>query len=247
MKMDRKGSLERLLMARAAESNYRSRLLQVAKQVDLIVKGMAGGGPSALDSLQQTLRHYAAVLDPWSRAVAAYMISEVARRNLKGFEKTSEDMGKALRQELQSAPTGSTYAALMEAQVGLIKSLPLDAAERVHKLTLSGLTSGRRAESIKDEILATGQVTASRARLIARTEVARSASVLTQARALYVGSEGYIWRSSGDGDVRPTHRKMNGKYVRWDKPPKTDANLDPYHAGCGPNCRCYPDPVLPFD
>jgi len=88
-----------------------------------------------------------------------------------------------------------------------------------------------------------GDVARSRALLIARTEVTRTATTLTQARAEHIGSEGYIWRTAGDGDVRPSHRAMNGKFVRWDSPPTLD-NLTG-HAGCVPNCRCYAEPVIP--
>lgn len=191
------------------------------------------------------LRGYADLLHPWAETVAKYMVADVARRNLRAWEKNSEAIGRAIAVELEQAPTGSLYHMLMSDQVTLIKSIPLSAAERVHELTKNAMLGGHRAETLVADILNTGGITKARAKLIARTEVARTASNFTRARSEYAGSEGYIWRTSGDGDVRDTHRKMNGKFVRWDAPPKTDPGLAPYHAGCGPNCRCYPDPVLP--
>lgn len=173
------------------------------------------------------------------------MIADVNRRNERAWKENGQEIGRALRNEIAYAPTGQAFTRLMNLQVGLIKSIPLDAAQRVHELTTEGLLTGERAKSIAAQIMATEEVSKAKATLIARTEVARTASVLTEARARFIGSEGYIWRSSGDGDVRPTHKEMNGKYVRWDTPPKTDKGLAPYHAGCGPNCRCYPDPVIP--
>ena len=182
------------------------------------------------------LSNYAELITPWARSVAAFMVADVERRDSRMWIEHGKEMGKALRVELQQAPTGMLYSALMAEQVVLIKSLPLEAAERVHKLTTAGLSDSRRASDVAKEILATGNVSVARARLIARTEVSRTAASFTQARAMFAGSEGYIWRSSGDGDVRPTHQAVNGKYFRWDSPPKTDKNLAPYHAGCGPNC-----------
>ncbi len=246
MKFDRTGKRARWLQARRAESFYQSRLLSVARQVGAIVKGFDPDGllrdPSAA---MDALKAYAELIGPWAASVAKYMIADVGRRNTKAWKELGEDMGKALRAELEQAPTGRIYGALMAEQVDLITSLPREAAQRVHRLTQTALIESTRAADIAKEIMRTGEVTANRAKLIARTEVARTASNLTEARALYAGSEGYIWRTSGDGDVRDTHRHMNGKYVRWDSPPKTDKNLDPYHAGQGPNCRCYPEPVLP--
>lgn len=191
------------------------------------------------------LREYSTMIGPWAKSVAAYMVADVSRRNVKTWKQVSTDMGQSLRSEILTAPTGQLFAETMASQVELIQSLPLHAAERVHEITTEALMSGRRAADISKELLELGPITERRARLIARTEVARTASNLTRARAQYAGSEGYIWRTSQDGDVRDTHRAMNGKYVRWDTPPKTDASLDPYHAGQGPNCRCYPEPVLP--
>lgn len=173
------------------------------------------------------------------------MVADVARRNQRAWEQISQDMAHGIRAEITQAPTGAYYSQLMQEQVGLIKSLPLEAAQRIQDMTTAGIASGRRAEDLVGAILGQGPVTASRARLIARTEVSRAAATFTQARARFAGSEGYIWRTSGDGDVRPTHKAMNGKFVPWTDPPKTDKGLAPYHAGCGPNCRCYPDPVLP--
>lgn len=172
------------------------------------------------------------------------MIADVARRNAKAWIAHGIEMGQSIRSEIATAPTGELYKALMLEQVELIKSLPLEAAKRVHALTNEGLVDGRRAGEIAKQIMAQEGISINKARLIARTEVARTASNFTQARAVFAGSPGYFWRTSGDGDVRDTHRAMNGKYVAWDSPPKTDAGLAPYHAGCGPNCRCFPDPVL---
>jgi SPP1 gp7 family putative phage head morphogenesis protein len=133
---------------------------------------------------------------------------------------------------------------LLHEQASLITSLPLDAAHRVHEWTIRGLEGAHRPETIAAEIYRTGEVTKSRATLIGRTEVARTASKLVEVRAKFVGSEGYIWRTAGDADVRREHRALNGKYFRWDDPPVAGTNGMRYHAGQGPNCRCIPEPVI---
>lgn len=199
------------------------------------------------DQLQNVLDQYAQAIAPWATSVAKYMLADVDRRNERAWKQAGKEIGRELKNEILYAPTGQAFTMLLNEQVTLIKSLPVEAGERVHSLTVEALTTGRRASDIAREIMNTENVTKSRATLIARTEVARASSVLTESRAIYVGSEGYIWRTAGDGDVRDSHAEMEGKYVRWNKPPKTDKGLAPYHAGCGPNCRCYPEPVLPDD
>ena len=133
----------------------------------------------------------------------------------------------------------------MDEQVTLITSLPTKAAERVHNLTIEALSNSTRASEVAKEILATGNVTESRANLIARTEVARTASLITESRAVHIGSEGYFWRTAGDSDVRHEHRLLSGKYIKWNDPPVASADGTRAHAGQIYNCRCWPEPVLP--
>lgn len=236
------------MAGRRAESSYNTRLRGLAKQIDVILKGLAPDGNWSVDLTAQFkdfMDDYAVFIEPWARSVANYMIADVGRRDARMWKSNGLAMSRAMRAELQFAPTGILHAALLDEQVALIKSLPLEAAERVKELTNKGLTASTRSTTIAKEIMRTGEVTANRAKMIARTEVSRTAMTFTQARAMFAGSVGYIWRTSGDPDVRDTHQALEGKYIRWDDPPKTDKGLDPYHAGCGPNCRCYAEPVLP--
>jgi SPP1 gp7 family putative phage head morphogenesis protein len=155
-------------------------------------------------------------------------------------------MGRQLTNEIMETPTGALFRSRLAEQVTLIKSLPLEAAQRVHELTTEALVDGRRSAELAEEIAKSGQVTASRAKLIARTEVSRTASMLVETRSRGAGSEGYIWRTAGDSDVRDSHKEMNGKYVRWDTMP-TLSDGTRTHAGQIYNCRCYPEPVIPED
>jgi len=198
------------------------------------------------DLLQRLLDQYAEAITPWASSVAKYMLADVDRRNERAWKQAGKEIGRELRNEIMYAPTGQAFTMLLNEQVTLIKSLPVEAGERVHALTVEALTTGRRADAIAKEIMNTEGVTKSRATLIARTEVARASSLLTEARARYVGSEGYIWRTAGDGDVRDSHAEMEGKYVRWDSTPRLSDGTRT-HAGQIYNCRCYPEPVLPDD
>lgn len=195
--------------------------------------------------IQSALAAYAEVIGPWATTVGRYMLADVNRRNEQAWQEHGADIARGLRREIATAPTGQAFRVLLADQVDLIKSLPLKEAERVHAMVQEGMFFSTRSTTLAKQLLETSNVPIWRAKLIARTEVSRATVTLTQVRAQSIGSEGYIWRTSGDGDVRETHKEQDGKYIRWDSPPKTDKGLAPYHAGCGPNCRCYPDPVLP--
>lgn len=228
---------------RRAEIKYSRQLRSVAEQIGIIIRTMSPNGVADVPLIEATMEKYSIMLKPWAKAVGAGMLADVSRRDEAVWASLSRDMSYALREEIKRAPTGEALKRLLDEQVNLITSLPTRAAQRVHKLALEARVDGSRASSIAKEIMRSGDVTKSRANLIARTEVARTASGLVQARATYVGSEGYIWRTAQDSDVRKSHKKMSGKFVRWDQPPVTDNLVG--HAGQLPNCRCYPEPVLP--
>jgi len=192
----------------------------------------------------RALEAYADLLEPWARSVGNAMVHDVSRRDLKLWRAHSRDIGAALREELKSPPSQVFLQEMLREQVELITSLPKRAAQRVHKLTTEALVTGERVDSIAAKILETGKVSEAQATLIARTEVARTSSKLMEQRAVAAGSEGYIWRTAHDGDVRKSHAEMEGRYVRWDSAPRlSDGTVA--HAGQIYNCRCYPEPVLP--
>jgi SPP1 gp7 family putative phage head morphogenesis protein len=229
--------------ARRAEGQYGVQLRRLARYIGQVVRSFSPTDWKDVLSLRHLLEKYAETVEPWARAVATRMVTEVARRDESTWEQVAQQMGTSLAREIRSAPTGERMRQLVEEQVGLIKSLPLEAAQRVQELAIRAQSGGDRPADIEKEILRTGEVTESRARLIARTEVGRAATALTQARAEHVGSDGYIWRTAHDADVRHSHRKMEGQFVRWDSPPMLDGMTG--HAGCLPNCRCWCEPVIP--
>lgn len=179
------------------------------------------------------------------------MIGEVNQRDRDAWRALGTSISSQLHRDLANAPLGVRVRELMQLQVGLITSIPQDAAERVHRLTLQGLESSTRAKETAAEIARSAEVTKSRAVLIARTETSRTATVLVQARAEHVGSTSYIWRTSHDGDVRPGHKAMDGKVCEWAHPPAVDENGKIMHHGPGEiwNCRCWAEPIIsdPYD
>ncbi len=235
----------RFARSRKVESEYAAKLKQVARQIGEIVKGFAPGTLEDFFQLRLALTRYTELLTPWARKMASRIVEEISRKDASAWIEHGRSMGRELAKEIQQAPTGEVMRKMMGEQVELITSLPRDAAERVHKLTLEGIAGGGRAEAIAEEIERTGHVTRSRAMLIARTETARTASLLTQARAQYVGSTHYVWRSAEDADVRPLHRKLNGKVFAWDDPPVSGESGERSIPGAIYNCRCYPEPIVP--
>lgn len=229
--------------AKRAEYQYGVQLRKIARHIGDIIRGHQPENQAEANTLANMLSRYADTLTPWANAAARRMVTEVKARSDKQWRTVSEEISRELAKELETPDIGARVKELMASQVQLIRSIPLDAAQRVHELVTKGVVEGQRFTTIANEIAQGGEVSKAKANLIARTETGRATTILTQARAESVGSSGYIWRTSRDNRVRPSHKKMQGKFVAWDEPPKLDGLTG--HAGALPNCRCYTEPVLP--
>jgi SPP1 gp7 family putative phage head morphogenesis protein len=176
------------------------------------------------------------------------MFDAVELQDAMAWRQRSQLMSDGMRHIVDDTAIGQVAKNILDEQVKLIKSLPIQAADRVydiHNQAIEAVVSGARSSDLVDEIMRSGGVAESRARAIARTEVGKASTAITQARALSIGSTGYVWRTSSDSDVRHSHDKMEGVFVRWDNPPTLDGMTG--HAGTLPNCRCYPEVIFPKD
>ena len=230
------------------EKKYGRQLRQIAGHIDSIIKGFDVTDETVYPSIVTALRKYAESLDVWAVNASSRILMDVALRDEKTWLIHAKDMSIGVKHQIRNTDVGVVMQKLLADQVGLIKSLPLNAAQRVQDLATRAVIEGGRADELSGLIMAIGGVTKARANTIARTEISRATTLFTQSRAEALGSDGYIWRDSGDSDVRHRHAELNGQYVPWDKPPVVDIKSGRRaHAGCDINCRCYPEPVIPED
>lgn len=136
----------------------------------------------------------------------------------------------------------------------LIRTLPNDVAEKVVKTIAEEAIKGKRARTIESIIKEdTDKHSRASARLIARTEVAKTQSAITKSRSQALDMQWYVWRTALDGNrVRKSHRLMEGVLVNWNDPPSPEElageqNVGRYHAGNIWNCRCYSEILIDVD
>lgn len=222
---------------------YERSLRKIARNIGDITNAMGLSSQTDPQPLIDVLNRYAHTLEPWAESIAQRMVADAERANSRQWKSYAATMGRELRHEIENTDTGKAMRDLMNYQVTLIKSIPLEAAKRVQRIASESLITGARFDELRDELMKTGEVTKSRATLIARTETSRASAILTQVRAQAIGSEEYVWRSHKDARTRPSHRACNGKVFRWDSPP----TLDNLTGGPGetPNCRCFAVPIIP--
>jgi len=177
---------------------------------------------------------------------------EAALNNTKG-----KKLYEALLYQVRNSSLESSIATQIQINAGYIRTLPTNIAFKVTEFINSESGKGMRASELAEYIKSVfPEKSKANAALIARTEVSKSQTALTQARAEALGLNWYIWRTSEDSRVRSSHDFMEGVLVRWSDPPNPEL-LDPdfkgkktygkYHAGNIFNCRCFPEPVVDID
>lgn len=229
-----------------AQAVYQAQLRRVARQVGEIIAAYPVGDPAALAALQSLLDQYAVVLRPWAYAAAQRMIAEVLRRDETAWFRHAEMIGVELKREILGAtPLGDVMRQLVEDQVHLITSIPIDAGRDVQAKSREYWSGGIRYDELRKFVLERSNVTYNRATLIARTETAKTASAVVESRAKFIGATHYIWRSVRDKDVRRLHKQLDGSVQAWDDPPVAEEGGQRHHPGNFPNCRCFAEPILP--
>lgn len=119
----------------------------------------------------------------------------------------------------------------------LIKSIPVQMVDRLRGEMLKGFTEGKGLRDMTRMVQEAADVGDRRAELIARDQVGKLNGQLTEMRQRSIGVDGYVWRTSQDERVRPTHRVRNGKKYLWN-----DKGIKP---GSEIRCRCIAEPVFP--
>lgn len=73
----------------------------------------------------------------------------------------------------------------------------------------------------------------------AEQAISTSIELVSRTRQQDAGITEYIWRTVGDGQVRPEHAARNGMKFSYDNPPSDGPPGTPW------NCRCFAEPVIP--
>ncbi len=242
---------------KTVEKEYLNTLLKLVKIFKKIVNSSGSDQKKYIDSMnnfQNSMQYEKFINSAVKRMVLPLDVGnqrtwrEAAKKATK-----SKFLYRLLMDELKQG-TGQIIQKQVMENVLLIKTLPNDVAQKVVNDIAENALKGARAESIEKIIKdKTDQHSRASARLIARTETAKTMSALTKARCEQLGLRWYIWRTALDGTrVRLSHRIMEGVLVNWNNPPAPEElvgekSAGHYHAGNIWNCRCFSEPVLELE
>jgi SPP1 gp7 family putative phage head morphogenesis protein len=120
--------------------------------------------------------------------------------------------------------------------------------EQIERLRLKAEANaliGYRADRLEKIVKNEFDVSASKAKFLARQETSLFVSKYREARYSDAGVREYIWSTSHDERVRDDHKDLNGKKFSWDSPPVVDKHTGRRaNPGEDFNCRCLALPTI---
>lgn len=137
---------------------------------------------------------------------------------------------------------GRAVHAATKANVDLITSIPSQYLDGVRATVEKAFGAGERFESVAKRIAHIGEVTESRAKLIARDQASKMNAAFNEVRQTSIGISHYEWSTSHDERVRRSHAALDGTKQEWAKPPVVDGEAA--NPGQPVRCRCVAIPVI---
>lgn len=243
--------------SRRIENEYLKTLYTLCDMFRKIAQSVGGDQALYMQRMNQFQNSYQ--YEKYIMSAVKRMVTPIADINAKTWREAARKSTRGrflydlLMEELQQGKGILINDQLLE-NAALIKTLPNDIAEKVVKDIADEALKGKRARSIEKIIMQeTDKHSRASARLIARTEVAKTQSALTRVRAQSLDMQWYVWRTALDGNrVRPSHRLMEGVLVNWNDPPSPESlagekSAGNYHAGNVWNCRCFSEVLVDID
>lgn len=242
------------------EMRYAAILKRIpAKMEREALAALAELGPQMVELVarEKTVRTDAEILTGWAAVLARFImritdaITGTLTEGLEAVGRIGAEVNRAsrvawsrqiraaygvdiLRGEPQLAPL---FAAWEQENLALIKSIPETIVTQLRSEMTRGLLEGKSVKDLSALVRERTGVGKSRSELIARDQIGKLNGQLAEYRQRGIGIKEYIWRTSQDERVRPTHRVRNGKTYKW-----SDAGIRP---GSEVRCRCNAEPVFP--
>jgi SPP1 gp7 family putative phage head morphogenesis protein len=132
--------------------------------------------------------------------------------------------------------------------VGLIKTIPQTALDRMREVVQIGSLNGTPTKSIAKQIQEAYSVEKNHALFIARDQAAKLNADITREQHEDSGVDSYVWRTMSDSRVRERHAELNGKRFKYIEPPVVDERTQRRaNPGEDYQCRCVALSVFDID
>jgi SPP1 gp7 family putative phage head morphogenesis protein len=196
--------------------------------VRLLLERWLGGNPAgpAIDTT-------AGQVDRFALGQLRQVLAIDLRREVPGMQDIIDQFREANIQLIESGIMAPKEA------VQLRNGLLPDVSEVIEQAHAQGL----RVEELQAKLVQRFGVSDARAELIARDQVLKLNGEVSRHRQRQAGIVQYIWSTSRDMKVRPSHAELEGKTFDINTPPLIEGR--PLHPGEDYQCRCIAAPVKP--
>jgi len=243
----RSKSVQYIKPNKSIEAAYAKALLSVVKKCESIAnKALLEVKPMFLDSPLSSftsmlhLKNQMLDLEKFSLEATRKFTDSSNKFHRKAFvNELNRKMGIDVNNILTDKKIKKQIDICIRRNVELIKTIPKDYFNEIESIVRKGIDEKSTFHSIREELLRINGKNEYRARLIARDQTAKFNLQLNQARQEDLGIEEYMWSTSQDERVRPSHAAKEGKIFKWANPP-----LDTGHPGEDVQCRCEAIPVI---
>lgn len=177
--------------------------------------------------------------------IATKYIASVLRRVRNGRLSALKELGITVTIN-PSRITDERLQALIQENASLIKSIPIQYAERIQGAVQRSVTAGMDRAGLQKDLRNIYGITARRAKMIARDQIAKATQTLAQVTDRDLGLTHGVWvHVPGRYSSRPTHLAMHGQVFELGKGLYDSAVGRSVVPGQEILCACTYRPLLP--
>lgn len=194
-----------------------------------------------------------------AKLLATRFVTKVHYQNKTQFTRNFKnafdvDLSSIIEKEI----LGDTLALAIQQNVELITSIKNDFINDIGSNVFTNYKKGFRHSELINEIRARGNVSYSRAKLIARDQTAKINADFEEERNKKLGFDIYKWKGTGDERERDSHMVLNNMLCKYSDPTvysddegktwKKRKSIGGFIGKCGEDyqCRCLAIPYIKF-
>lgn len=225
-----------------------------------LVDAVAISDDDYIDSLIEVLASIAGErIEEKATLLATRFVNKVHYQNKTQFTRNFKnafdiDLSSIIEKEV----LGDTLSIAIQQNVDLITSIKNDFINDIGSNVFTNYKKGFRHSELINEIRARGNVSYSRAKLIARDQTAKINADFEEERNKKLGFDIYKWKGTGDERERDSHMVLNNMLCKYSDPTvysddegktwKKRKSIGGFIGKCGEDyqCRCLAIPYIKF-
>lgn len=225
-----------------------------------LVDAVAISDDDYIDSLIEVLASIASErIEEKATLLATRFVNKIHYQNKTQFTRNFKnafnvDLSSIIEKEI----LGDTLSIAIQQNVDLITSIKNDFINDIGSNVFTNYKKGFRHGELINEIRARGNVSYSRAKLIARDQAAKVNADFNEERNKKLGFDVYKWKGAGDARERESHSVLNNMLCKYSDPTvysddegktwKKRKSIGGFIGKCGQDfqCRCLAIPYIKF-